>query len=93
MKNAGLGLGIPYFHNGEPHEFIPDFVIRFKDLKDFHLILETKGFDKLKDIKEAAANRWCAAVNAHEEFGKWEFKMVDGPGKVLATLGRAISPE
>jgi len=43
VKNAGLGFGIPYFNNGEPHEFIPDFVIRFKNRENFHLILETKG--------------------------------------------------
>jgi len=86
VKNAGLGLGIPYFHNGEPHEFIPDFIVRFKKHWDFHFILETKGFDKLKDIKQAAARRWCAAVNAHGGFGTWEFAMVDGPGKVLPAL-------
>lgn len=79
VKNAGLGFGIPYFNNGEPHEFIPDFVIRFKDRENFHLILETKGYDKLRDIKESAAKRWCAAVNHHGGFGTWEFKMVDGP--------------
>lgn len=86
MKNAGLGFGIPYFNNGEPHDFVPDFIIRFKERADYHLILETKGFDKLKDIKDAAAKRWCAAVNAHGGFGYWDFKMVDGPGKVLPAL-------
>jgi len=86
VKNAGLGFGIPYFHNGEPHDFVPDFIIRFKGSADFQLILETKGFDKLKDIKDAAAKRWCAAVNAHGGFGTWEFKMVDGPGKVVPVL-------
>lgn len=86
VKNAGLGFGIPYFNNGEPHDFVPDFVIRFKDRKGYHLILETKGFDKLKGIKEAAAKRWCAAVNAHGGFGTWDFVMVDGPAKVLPAL-------
>ena len=86
VKNAGLGFGIPYFKNGEPHDFVPDFIIRFKDRENYHLVLETKGFDKLKEIKDAAAKRWCAAVNAHGGFGEWEFKMVDGPGKVLPAL-------
>lgn len=91
VKNAGLGFGIPYFNNGEPHEFIPDFVIRFKDRENFHLILETKGYDKLRDIKESAAKRWCAAVNHHGGFGTWEFKMVDGPAGVLPALKSSMS--
>ena len=86
VKNAGLGFGIPYFHNGEPHDFVPDFIIRFKDRKDFYLILETKGYDKQRDVKEAAAKRWCAAVNAHNGLGNWDFKMVDGPAKVPKVL-------
>ncbi|MES2708870.1 MAG: type III restriction endonuclease subunit R [Verrucomicrobiota bacterium] len=86
VKNSGLGLGIPYFHNGEPHEFIPDFIIRFNDREDFHLILETKGYDKLRELKDAAAKRWCSAVNAHGGFGVWDFRMVDGPGGVLPAL-------
>jgi hypothetical protein len=29
-----------------------------------YLVLETKGFDDLADVKAAAAERWVAAVNA-----------------------------
>jgi len=92
VKNAGLGFGIPYFHNGEPHDFVPDFIVRFKERKDFHLILETKGYDKLREVKEASAKRWCTAVNANGEFGTWEFTMVDGPGKVPAALQKSGKP-
>ncbi|UPT75601.1 MAG: DEAD/DEAH box helicase family protein [Elusimicrobiota bacterium] len=30
VKNAGLGFAIPYFHNGQPHDYLPDFIIRLK---------------------------------------------------------------
>ncbi|MEO5816786.1 MAG: hypothetical protein ABIT20_16045 [Gemmatimonadaceae bacterium] len=43
--------------------------------KPRHLILETKGYDPLDVIKEAAAQPWCAAVNADERYGQWLFVM------------------
>ena len=24
VKNAGLGFAIPYYHNGETHDYVPD---------------------------------------------------------------------
>jgi len=82
VKNAGLGLGIPYLHNGEQHEYLPDFVVRLRGNEDRYLLLETKGFDPLKEVKGAAAERWCAAVNAHGGFGKWRYRLADKPEKV-----------
>ena len=46
-KNAGLGFSIPYLHNGQPHEYVPDFIIRLAGEPDRYLVLETKGFDEL----------------------------------------------
>ena len=86
VKNAGLGLGIPYLHNGEQHEYVPDFVVRLKGAEEQFLLLETKGFDPLKEVKQAAAERWCAAVNAHGGFGTWLYRMVDRPEKVSGTV-------
>ncbi len=86
VKNAGLGLGIPYLHNGEQHEYVPDFVIRLKAPERRFLILETKGHDPLKEFKQGAAERWCAAVNAHGGFGTWVYRMVDRPEKVPGVL-------
>ncbi len=31
VKNAGLGFAIPYLHNGQMHDYMPDFIVRFKD--------------------------------------------------------------
>jgi type III restriction enzyme len=86
VKNAGLGFAIPYLHNGAPHDFVPDFIIRLAGAPARHLILETKGYDELKDVKAAAAERWVAAVNADGQFGEWAFRMVTNISEVTKTI-------
>jgi len=86
VKNAGLGLGIPYLHNGEQHEYVPDFLVRLARTRDRFLILEPKGYDPLKDVKRAAAERWCAAVHTHGGFGLWQYRIVKRPEEVNAVL-------
>jgi type III restriction enzyme len=75
VKNAGLGFGIPYLHNGRPQDYVPDFIVRLNIGPDAYLILETKGFDDLADVKANAAERWVAAVNADGLFGTWRYAM------------------
>jgi type III restriction enzyme len=75
VKNAGLGFAIPYFHNGQPHDYQPDFIVRMAGDPPVHVILETKGFDPLAEVKAAAAERWVAAVNADAKFGIWWFML------------------
>jgi type III restriction enzyme len=75
VKNAGLGFAIPYVHNGRPHDYQPDFIVRLKGNAPVHLVLETKGFDELAEVKSAAAARWTAAVNADGQFGTWRYVM------------------
>ncbi len=87
VKNAGLGLGIPYLHDGEAHEYLPDFIVRLTGADQNHLLLETKGYDPLKEVKKNAAERWCAAVNAHGGFGCWLYRVVDRPEKVSEVVG------
>ncbi|MBI5017135.1 MAG: DEAD/DEAH box helicase family protein [Deltaproteobacteria bacterium] len=89
VKNAGLGLGIPYLHNGEQHEYVPDFVLRLAVEEGRYLLLETKGYDPLKEVKKAAAERWCAAVNARGGFGRWAYTVVDKPEKIPGVLSAA----
>jgi type III restriction enzyme len=74
-KNAGLGFAIPYLHNGQPHDYQPDFIVRLNTSPIAHLILEVKGFDPLAEVKAAAAERWVAAVNADGHFGTWRYVM------------------
>ena len=76
VKNAGLGFAIPYLHNGEQHEYVPDFIVRLTGDKPRHLILETKGYDPLKEVKAQAAERWIRAVNADGSFGAWSYVLV-----------------
>ena len=82
VKNAGLGFAIPYLHNGEHHEYLPDFIVRLAGGGERYLILETKGYDPLQEVKTQAAERWVRAVNAGGGFGSWEYAVVSEMSKV-----------
>lgn len=86
VKNAGLGLAIPYIHNGQPHDYVPDFIVRLKTEPPTHLIIETKGFDDLADVKSAAAQRWVAAVNADGRMGSWQYAIARKMDEVRRAL-------
>ena len=88
-KNQGLGLGIPYLHNGESHEYIPDFVVRLTN--GVHLILETKGHDPLEEVKVQAAQRWVDAVNADGQFGEWRYAIVHEMSAVSGVMKQFAS--
>jgi type III restriction enzyme len=91
VKNAGLGFAIPYVHNGQPHDYVPDFIVRLKLDPPVHLILETKGFDSLEEVKVAAAKRWVAAVNADGTFGAWRYELTKRISDIPALLAGAHS--
>ena len=80
-RNFNLGFAIPYFHNGEKRDYIPDFLINLKwDGKEVGtLILEVKGYDPLAEVKEAAARRWVWAVNNEGGFGLWDYAIIYHP--------------
>jgi type III restriction enzyme len=86
VKNACLGFAIPYLHDGQPHDFVADFIVRLERPGEEYLILEPKGFDKLADVKKAAALRWCAAVNQLGSYGIWRFEMARELGAVREVL-------
>ncbi len=88
-KNSGLGLAIPYHHNGQPHDYLPDFLVRLKGETELNLILETKDFDPLEEIKVQAARRWVDAVNADGRFGRWGHEIAKKPEDVKRILGDA----
>lgn len=87
VKNAGLGFAIPYLHNGQVHDHLPDFLVRVRAEPALHLVLETKGFDPLEEVKTAAARRWVAAVNADGTHGRWAYALV----KRVADVGPAVA--
>jgi type III restriction enzyme len=84
VKNQGLGFAIPYLHNGQQHDYIPDFIIRLDN--GVQLILETKGYDPLDEVKAAAAYRWVDAVNADGSFGEWRYAVAHEVSKVEPIL-------
>ena len=90
-KNEGMGFGIPYLHNGQIHDYMPDFVIRLQHAENHYLILETKGYDELKDIKKSAAERWVAAVNADDKHGQWQYCMVSKADEVNDAISNATA--
>jgi type III restriction enzyme len=93
VKNAGLGFAIPYLHDGRPHDYQPDFIVRFRCQGSRCLILETKGFDPLQDIKAAAAHRWVAAVNADGRFGAWSYEVATSVGDIAPILERVAQSQ
>lgn len=92
VKNSGLGFAIPYFHNGQSHDYVPDFIIRLKTDSDNkkYLILETKGFDPLEGIKAAAAERWINAVNVDGKYGYWQYAISRRPDQVTEEITQAV---
>ena len=88
VKNAGLGFAVPYLHNGQPHDYLPDFIVRLDTNPSVHLIIETKGYDDTWEIKVAAAERWVAAVNADGRHGRWAFGVARKVSEVTDILER-----
>jgi type III restriction enzyme len=90
-KNAGLGFAMPYLHNGQMHDYVPDFLVRLKTESVSHLILETKGYDPLEEVKAAAADRWVAAVNADGTYGRWIYRVAKKISEIPECIERAFS--
>ena len=85
VKNEGLGFYIPYVHDGEQRNYMPDFICRVDDgrgAKDpLNLIVEVSGQNlELKTVKvETAETMWVPAVNHLEEFGRWAYVEIKDP--------------
>lgn len=91
VKNAGLGFAIPYLYNGQTHDYMPDFIIRLNSKPLSHLILETKGYDQLEEVKRAAAARWVAAVNAEGTYGQWQYAVAKRVADINVIISQVIS--
>ena len=89
VKNSGLGFAIPYLHNGQMHDYVPDFIIQLKS--GGHLILETKGYDPLANVKQAAAERWVKAVSTEGSYGCWRYRVVRRVSDVVQCVVEAQS--
>jgi type III restriction enzyme len=91
VKNSGLGFAIPYLHNGQMHDYVPDFIARLKSKQPRHLILEIKGYDPAEEVKRAAAERWVAAVNADGAYGRWQYGVAKKVSDVPQILEKSVS--
>ena len=65
VKNAGLGFAIPYLLDGQPHDYVPDFIVRLRSEPPLHAIIEVKGYDPNAEVKAQAAERWVRAERRH----------------------------
>jgi type III restriction enzyme len=93
VKNSGLGFAIPYLHNGQMHDYVPDFIVRLKGDAEKFLILETKGYDPLESVKRAAAERWSAAVNADGSYGHWQYAVAKKTSEIKSIISAAAQAE
>lgn len=91
-KNPNLGFVIPYLHQGQRREYLPDFLVRLEceGREVGTLILEVKGYDPLTHLKVAAVHRWVAAVNAEGSRGRWAYRLVTAPAMVPSALASAV---
>jgi len=84
-RNDELGLVIGYEYEGQPHVYMPDFLVRLTDGRT--VLLETKGYLTDQDkAKHAAAKRWVSAVNHWGQLGTWAFALCEDPQRLGALL-------
>ena len=79
VKNAGLGLEVPYRYGSESRRYLPDFIVLVDDGRGddyrLHLVVEIKGY-RGEDAREKAATMrtyWVPGVNNHGGYGRWAF--------------------
>jgi type III restriction enzyme len=74
-KNHNLGLEVPYLMEGEPHRYLPDYLIRLDNDEPTTLVVEVKGFRGHDAMLKAQTmqNKWIPAVNRLGRFGRWGF--------------------
>ena len=98
VKNDHLGFTIPYVHKGRTHSYVPDFLVRLKQLDgeelERTLIVEVSGSQKSPGptIAKATTARdsWCASVNNHGGFGRWGYIEMTNPLEFKTRLAEAI---
>jgi type III restriction enzyme len=87
VKNDHLGFEVVYVYAGVVRKYRPDFLIR--QAGGTMLVLEVKGQDTPQNrSKRQALDEWVKAVNAHGEFGRWDWAVSYDPDDVRDILGR-----
>lgn len=86
VKNDRLGLAVPYRKDGIARKYFPDFLIELTDGQ--RVLIEIKGQPGDADLKKAAAERWCRAVNNDGRFGRWRYELCYGAHELQAVLDK-----
>lgn len=85
VKNDHLGFLVPYRKDGNKRNYLPDFIVEL--VSGEKLVVEIKG-QVIDDalVKEAAAKRWCEAVNREGRFGRWSYHLIKHPADLMQLL-------
>ena len=86
VKNDRLALTVPYRKDGVARKYFPDFLVELTDGR--RLLIEIKGQAGDADLKKAAAERWCGAVNNDGRFGRWRYELCFGAHELRAVLDK-----
>jgi type III restriction enzyme len=96
VKNDHLGFTVPYTHDGRPHDYHPDFIVRIDDGHGeddpLNLIVEVSGqeLDAKKAKCDTARTLWVPGVNNLDEFGRWAFIEITDPHWVQGAIREFI---
>jgi len=95
VKNQGLGFSIPYTLSGAAKNYVPDFIVKYRDYGGdlLNLIVEVTGERRPdKAIKVSTAqNLWVPAINNDGRFGRWAIMEVFDPWDAESHIRSATS--
>jgi type III restriction enzyme len=75
VKIDHLGFTVPYrSKEGSRRQYLPDFIV--ETVGGDRIVVEIKGQVGDAEMKAAAAQRWCQAVNNGGWFGGWSYGVV-----------------
>ena len=84
VKNDHLGFQVPYRKDGVRRRYLPDFIVDL--VTGERMVVEIKGQIGDAEVKAAAAQRWCNAVNNDGRFGLWSYHLVRQPPDLMSLL-------
>lgn len=98
VKNHALGFEVPYLLAGNPHKYLPDFIVHIDTgdpLRPLKLVIEIKGFrdEAARQKKETMETYWIPGVNNLRTHGRWAFAEFGDPWTMQADLNAKLTRE